>query len=97
MTHDTSRASSWTARPDRVFVAAMGHASGKNTMRRHHSLTGSVRRVLFTDDSTGAIDVWWTRAIRIIYGALAHAAHAMGFSAGHGFVRGRTAVIPGAS
>ena len=43
--------------PDRVFVAAMGHASGKNAMRgvyRSNDGGKSWQRVLFGDDSTGA-------------------------------------------
>ncbi len=46
--------------PDRVFVAAMGHASGKNATRGvYRSSDGGKtwQRVLFTNDSTGAIDV----------------------------------------
>lgn len=46
--------------PDRVFVAAMGHAFGPNAERGVFRTTDggkSWQRVLFVDDSTGAIDL----------------------------------------
>lgn len=46
--------------PDRVFVAAMGHAFGPNRERGvYRSLDGGRRwkRVLFVSDSTGAVDL----------------------------------------
>ncbi len=75
--------------PDRVFVAAMGHASGKNAMRGVYRSTDGGKawqRVLFTDDSTGAIDVSMDPSNpRIIYAALWHMQRTpWGFSAGHG-------------
>ncbi|HTR79472.1 MAG TPA: glycosyl hydrolase, partial [Gemmatimonadaceae bacterium] len=45
---------------NRVFVAAMGHASGPNPMRGvYRSVDGGAtwQRILFADDSTGAIDL----------------------------------------
>jgi photosystem II stability/assembly factor-like uncharacterized protein len=46
--------------PDRVFVAAMGHAFGPNAERGVFRTTDggkSWRKILFLDDSTGAIDL----------------------------------------
>ncbi|MDQ2766349.1 MAG: glycosyl hydrolase [Gemmatimonadota bacterium] len=46
--------------PDNVFVAAFGHAFGPNAERGvYHSRDGGAtwKRVLFVDDSTGAIDL----------------------------------------
>ena len=69
--------------PDRVFVAAMGHASGKNATRGVYRTSDGGKtwqRVLFTDDSTGADrrrdgPVQSAHPLR---GALAHAALAVG-------------------
>lgn len=75
--------------PDRVFVAAMGHASGKNAMRGIYRSTDGGKawqRVLFVDDSTGAIDVAMDPSnSRILYAALWHMQRTpWGFTAGHG-------------
>src|SRR3954469_16471423 len=62
--------------PDQVYVAAMGHASGKNSMRGVYRSTDggkSWQRVLFVDDSTGAIDLSMDPGnSRIAYAALWH-------------------------
>jgi photosystem II stability/assembly factor-like uncharacterized protein len=75
--------------PDRVFVAAMGHASGKNTMRGVYRTTDGGKtwhRVLFVDDSTGAIDVAMDPSNpRILFAALWHMQRTpWGFTAGNG-------------
>jgi photosystem II stability/assembly factor-like uncharacterized protein len=75
--------------PDRVFVAAMGHASGKNTTRgvyRSNDGGKTWQRVLFTDDSTGAIDIAMDPSnSRIAYSALWHMQRTpWGFTAGNG-------------
>ena len=75
--------------PDRVFVAAMGHASGKNTTRgvyRSNDGGKTWQRVLFTDDSTGAIDIAMDPSnSRIAYAALWHMQRTpWGFTAGNG-------------
>ncbi|MEO7086202.1 MAG: glycosyl hydrolase [Gemmatimonadaceae bacterium] len=75
--------------PDRVFVAAMGHASGTNPMRGvYRSLNGgrAWERVLFVDDSTGAIDLAMDPAnSRILYAAMWHMQRSpWGFTAGGG-------------
>ncbi|MGH9409442.1 MAG: WD40/YVTN/BNR-like repeat-containing protein, partial [Vicinamibacterales bacterium] len=60
--------------PDRVFVAALGHASGPNDMRGvYRTLDGGAtwQRVLFKDDKTGAVDLSFDPAdSNIIYAAL---------------------------
>jgi photosystem II stability/assembly factor-like uncharacterized protein len=46
--------------PDRLWVAALGHAAGPNSTRgvyRSNDAGKNWQRVLFTDDSTGAVDV----------------------------------------
>ncbi|HEX8945572.1 MAG TPA: glycosyl hydrolase, partial [Gemmatimonadaceae bacterium] len=62
--------------PDRVIVAAMGHASGKNAMRGVYRSTDGGKtwhRILFADDSTGAIDVAMDPSNpRILYSSLWH-------------------------
>ena len=75
--------------PDRVIVAAMGHASGKNTMRGVYRSTNGGKnweRVLFGDDSTGAIDVAMDPSNpRILYSSLWHMERTpWGFTAGNG-------------
>jgi len=75
--------------PDRVFVAALGHASGKNAMRGvYRSSDGgkSWQRVLYSDDSTGAIDIAMDPGnSRIAYAALWHMQRTpWGFTAGNG-------------
>ena len=75
--------------PDRVFVAALGHASGRNTTRGvFRSMDGGRTwdRVLFVDDSTGAIDVAMDPANpRILFAAMWHMQRTpWGFTAGHG-------------
>ena len=75
--------------PDRALVAAMGHASGRNTMRGVYRTTNggkSWQRVLYTNDSTGAIDVAMDPANpRILYAALWHMQRTpWGFTAGNG-------------
>ena len=60
--------------PDNVFVAAFGHAFGPNAERGvYHTRDGGAtwKRVLFVDDSTGAIDLAMdpTNA-RILYAAM---------------------------
>ncbi len=60
--------------PDRVFVAAMGHASGPNPTRgvyRSNDGGKTWQRVLFVGDSTGAIDLSMDPSNpRIIYAAM---------------------------
>ncbi len=60
--------------PDRVFVAALGHASGPNATRGvYRSRDGGKtwQRVLFLNDSTGAIDVAMDPGnSRILYAAM---------------------------
>ncbi|HET7459381.1 MAG TPA: hypothetical protein VFJ74_17145, partial [Gemmatimonadaceae bacterium] len=60
--------------PDRLFVAAMGHASGPNSTRGVYRSTDggkSWKRVLFAGDSTGAIDVAMDPSnTRILYAAM---------------------------
>ena len=60
--------------PDRVFVAAMGHASGPNPTRgvyRSNDGGKNWQRVLFLGDSTGAIDLSMDPSNpRIIYAAM---------------------------
>jgi hypothetical protein len=49
-----------SAKSDDVYVAAMGHASGPNSTRgvyRSRDGSKSWQRVLFVDDSTGAVDL----------------------------------------
>jgi len=75
--------------PDRVFVAAMGHASGPSSMRGvYRSSDGGKtwQRVLFVNDSTGAIDLSMDPSNpRIIYAALWHMQRTpWGFTAGGG-------------
>ena len=75
--------------PDRVFVAALGHGSGKNTTRGvYRSSDGgkSWQRVLYADDSTGAIDIAMDPGnSRIAYAALWHMQRTpWGFTAGNG-------------
>ncbi|MDB4874782.1 MAG: repeat-containing glycosyl hydrolase [Gemmatimonadetes bacterium] len=75
--------------PDRVIVAAMGHASGPSSMRgvyRSNDGGKSWQRVLFADDSTGAIDVALDPSNpRIMYAALWHLERTpWGFTAGGG-------------
>jgi len=75
--------------PDRVFVAALGHGSGKNTTRgvyRSNDGGKSWQRVLYSDDSTGAIDIAMDPGnSRIAYAALWHMQRTpWGFTAGHG-------------
>jgi photosystem II stability/assembly factor-like uncharacterized protein len=75
--------------PDQVYVAAMGHASGPNSTRGvYRSRDGgkSWQRVLFVDDSTGAIDLSMDPSNpRIIYAALWHMQRSpWGFTAGGG-------------
>src|SRR5579884_917433 len=75
--------------PDRVYVAAMGHASGRNTTRgvfRSSNGGKTWDRVLFTDDSTGAIDLSIDPSNpRILFAALWHMQRTpWGFTAGHG-------------
>ena len=73
--------------PERVFVAAMGHASGPNPTRGvYRSSDGGKtwQRVLFGDDSTGAIDLSMDPSNpRILYAALWHMQRTpWGFTAG---------------
>jgi photosystem II stability/assembly factor-like uncharacterized protein len=75
--------------PDRVLVAAMGHASGPNSTRgvyRTNDGGKSWQRVLFADDSTGAIDLAMDPSNpRIMYAAMWHLQRTpWGFSAGGG-------------
>ena len=60
--------------PDRVFVAAMGHASGPNPTRgvyRSNDGGKTWQRILFVGDSTGAIDLSMDPSNpRIIYAAM---------------------------
>ena len=60
--------------PDRVFVAALGHASGPNPERGvYRSLDGgkSWKQVLFKDDKTGAVDLSFDPAdANVIYASL---------------------------
>jgi photosystem II stability/assembly factor-like uncharacterized protein len=75
--------------PDRVLVAALGHGSGKNTTRGVYRSTDggkSWQRVLYSDDSTGAIDIAMDPGnARIAYAALWHMQRTpWGFTAGHG-------------
>ncbi|MCU0646965.1 MAG: glycosyl hydrolase [Gemmatimonadaceae bacterium] len=60
--------------PDRVYVAAMGHAFGPNRERGiYRSLDGGTtwKQVLFLDDSTGAIDLAMDPSNpRILYAAM---------------------------
>ncbi len=75
--------------PDRVLVAAMGHASGPNAMRGVYRTTDggtTWQRVLFVDDSTGAIDIAMDPSnSRIMYAALWHMQRTpWGFTAGAG-------------
>jgi photosystem II stability/assembly factor-like uncharacterized protein len=60
--------------PDRVFVAALGHASGPNTMRGVYRTTDggqTWKRVLYKDDKTGAVDLSFDPAnTNIMYAAL---------------------------
>ena len=75
--------------PDRVLVAAMGHASGRNTTRGVFRSTDggkSWQRVLYANDSTGAIDVAMDPGNpRIVYAALWHMERTpWGFTAGNG-------------
>lgn len=59
---------------DRVYVAALGHASGPNPTRGVYRSTDggkTWRRVLFLDDSTGAIDIAMDPSNpRILYAAM---------------------------
>ena len=75
--------------PDRVLVAAMGHASGRNTTRGVFRSTDggkSWQRVLYANDSTGAVDVAMDPSNpRILYAALWHMQRTpWGFTAGNG-------------
>jgi photosystem II stability/assembly factor-like uncharacterized protein len=75
--------------PDRVFVAALGHGSGKNTTRgvyRSNDGGKNWQRVLYSDDSTGAIDIAMDPGnSRIAYAALWHMQRSpWGFTAGNG-------------
>jgi photosystem II stability/assembly factor-like uncharacterized protein len=75
--------------PDRVFVAALGHASGKNATRGvYRSSDGgkSWQRVLFTNDSTGAVEIDMDPSNpRILFAALWHMQRTpWGFTAGNG-------------
>jgi photosystem II stability/assembly factor-like uncharacterized protein len=75
--------------PDRVYVAAMGRASGRNATRGvYRSKDGgkSWERVLFTNDSTGAIDISLDpNNPRIMLAALWHMQRTpWGFTAGNG-------------
>ncbi len=75
--------------PDRVFVAALGHASGKNATRGvYRSSDGGKtwQRVLFTNDSTGATDVEMDPSNpRILFASLWHMQRSpWGFTAGNG-------------
>ncbi len=77
--------------PDRVLVAAMGHASGRNGMRGVYRSKDGGRtweRMLFVDDSTGAIDLAMDPSNpRIVYAAMWHMQRTpWGFTAGHGSV-----------
>ena len=60
--------------PDRVFVAALGHASGPNPERGVYRTTDggkSWQKVLFKDEKTGAVDLSFDPAdSNIIYAAL---------------------------
>ena len=74
---------------DRAFVAAVGHASGANATRGVYRTSDGGRnwqRVLFVDDTTGAIDVAMDPSNpRILYAAMWHIQRSpWGFSAGHG-------------
>ena len=75
--------------PDRVLVAALGHASGRNTMRGVYRTTDGGKtwqRVLYANDSTGAADVELDPSNpRIAYASLWHMQRTpWGFSAGNG-------------
>ena len=75
--------------PDRVVVAAMGHASGPNATRgvyRSNDGGHSWQRTLFVDDSTGAIDLAMDPGNpRIMYAALWRLERSpWGFTAGGG-------------
>jgi hypothetical protein len=75
--------------PDRVFVAALGMQAGRNAMRGvYRSSDGgkSWQRVLYSDDSTGAIDIAMDPGnSRIAYAALWHMQRTpWGFTAGNG-------------
>ena len=60
--------------PDRVFVAALGHASGPNTTRGVYRTTDggkTWKRVLYKDEKTGAVDLSFDPAdSNVIYAAL---------------------------
>ena len=60
--------------PDRVLVAAMGHIFGSNPDRGVFLTTdggGHWRKVLYQDDSTGAVDLAWDPAHpTVVYAAL---------------------------
>ncbi len=75
--------------PDRVFVAALGHASGKNATRGvYRSADGGKtwQRVLFANDSTGAVEIDMDPSNpRILFAALWHMQRTpWGFTAGNG-------------
>ncbi len=75
--------------PDRALVAAMGHASGNNSMRGVYRTTDGGKnwqRVLFANDSTGAIDLAMDPSnSRILYASLWHLRRTpWGFTAGAG-------------
>jgi photosystem II stability/assembly factor-like uncharacterized protein len=75
--------------PDNVYVAAYGHAFGPNAERGvYHSRDGGTtwKRVLFVDDSTGAIDLAMDPTNpRILYAAMwRFQRFPWGFSAGGG-------------
>jgi photosystem II stability/assembly factor-like uncharacterized protein len=75
--------------PDRVFVAAMGHASGRNTTRGIYRTTNGGKtwdRMLYVNDSTGAIDISMNPANpRILFAAMWHMQRTpWGFTAGNG-------------
>ena len=75
--------------PDRVLVAALGHASGHNPTRgvyRTEDGGKTWKRVLFLDDSTGAIDVAIDPSNpRIAYASMWHMQRTpWGFTAGGG-------------
>ncbi len=77
--------------PDRVFVAALGHASGKNATRGvYRSSDGGKtwQRVLFANDSTGAVEIDMDPSNpRILFAALWHMQRTpWGFTAGNGSV-----------
>ena len=75
--------------PDNVYVAAYGHAFGPNAERGvYHSSDGGAtwKRVLFVDDSTGAIDLAMDPTNpRILYASMwRFQRYPWGFSAGGG-------------